>query len=30
MKSRAGEPVLAGGRIGGIPYRVALLMYRPH
>ncbi len=30
LKSKPGEPVQAGGRIGGIPYRLALLMYRPH
>jgi hypothetical protein len=30
IKQKAGEPVAAGGRIAGIPYRLALLIYRPH
>jgi hypothetical protein len=30
IKQKAGEPVAAGGRIAGIPYRLAVLIYRPH
>jgi hypothetical protein len=30
VKPRAGAPVLAGGKVNGAPYRVALLMYHPH
>jgi hypothetical protein len=29
IRPKAGEPVLAGGHIAGIPYRLALLIYRP-
>jgi hypothetical protein len=30
VRTRAGEPVKAGGKIGRVPYRLALLIYRPH
>lgn len=30
VRQKAGEPVKAGGRIAGVPYRLALLIYRPH
>ena len=29
VHTKPGEPVKAGGRIGGVPYRLALLMYHP-
>lgn len=29
IRPSAGKPLEAGGKIGGIPYRLALLMYRP-
>src|SRR5579871_4674 len=30
VRTRAGEPVRAAGKVAGVPYRLALLMYRPH
>jgi hypothetical protein len=30
LRQKPGETVAAGGRIAGIPYRLALLIYRPH
>jgi hypothetical protein len=29
LRERAGQPLEAAGKIAGIPYRLALLMYRP-
>ena len=30
VRARAGEPMKAAGKVAGVPYRLALLMYRPH
>ena len=30
VKPKGSEPPAAGGRIAGVPYRLALLIYRPH
>ena len=30
VRAHAGEPIRAAGKIAGVPYRLALLMYRPH
>ncbi len=29
LRPAAGKPLEAGGKIGGVPYRLALLMYKP-
>ncbi len=29
VRRMAGKPLEAAGNIGGVPYRLALLMYRP-
>jgi hypothetical protein len=29
VKAEAGKPLESGGRIGGVPYRLALLLYKP-
>ncbi|MBZ5591759.1 MAG: hypothetical protein LAP39_05955 [Acidobacteriia bacterium] len=30
VRPHAGAPVLAAGKVAGVPYRLALLMFRPH
>jgi len=30
VRADAGEPIRAAGKVAGVPYRLALLMYRPH
>ncbi len=30
VRPQPGKPLEAAGRVGGVPYRLALLIYRPH